>query len=662
MVFKSRNLGFFFKLLLYLLFAFSNVNAQNKFDVVIDSILSSDSNTRDKIKFLGTLAGQERYTPPTRKLITTAFNISRQNDDKWLLANSYYSLGNFYFFNGQLDSSLVALDLAESNLTPKDKLIKASILSTRGGVYSRSGNVLLAINAQLEGKTILENIDTLKLDSLDNVRKTGRLMASSNSLANLYLKTEDYDLALKTYEETFLLAKGLHNLPNTAIILSNKGELLNKMGRFKEALEVSKRAKQMKIDAKLPLRFIALSNYNIGQTYKAIDSVQLALQYFNISLEQSEESHYNRGKMLALSDRGLIFLEQNKITQAKEDCLVAYQIANTIDESDSKIKTCNCLYKVERALGNSKESLAYFEKYTTLKDSIFNEKNIRRLTQMSMQYDFDKKEAEQQEIIKAKDRKRNLLLIGVSVLLVFSLLLLAFYRKRLKYRKTIAKQNEILKNQEIKELEQQNRLTAINSMINGQEKERSRIAKDLHDGLGSLLTSVKSHFLATQDDKISNEKTVTKTASLIDQACSEVRRISHNMMPHALTISGIQDSIKDIAARLEIDNYNVTLEINSLPKLTDTQEVMIYRLIQEIVSNIKKHAEAKNIFIQLFSHNKAVHLIVEDDGKGFDITKVRIKKGLGLKNIESRVAYLNGTIDWDSKKGSGTTVNINFNI
>ena len=162
------------------------------------------------------------------------------------------------------------------------------------------------------------------------------------------------------------------------------------------------------------------------------------------------------------------------------------------------------------------------------------------------------------------------------------------------------------------------------------------------------------------DGTNANVEIVEKTQSLIDHACTEVRRISHNMMPHALSISGLEDGIKDIAERLTISGYEVSLEINDLPKMDSTKQVMVYRLVQEIVSNIKKHAEASSIFIQLYAHNDQVHLTIEDDGKGFDPEKIKDKKGLGLKNIESRVAYLNGEIDWDSEKGLGTTININF--
>lgn len=631
---------------------------QSMFDDVQNAILNSEISEAEKVDSLIKLAAKNRYTKDTKSLIKGALDISQNNNDSQMLANSYYALGNYYFFGGKNDSSLMALDNADDYVNKSDKMLKASILSTRGGIYSRSGDILLAIETQLDAKELLEGIDTIKLDSTKSIRRRGKLMVLNNSLANLYLKTEDYDLALITYNETFDLAKKLNNEPNAAIILSNKGELLFRMGRNSEALQISKNAKAMKEKAKLPLRFISLSNYNIGQAYNALDSTKQALNYLNLALKESSKSNYNRGIMLSLVERGLIYLEQNKLEEAKNDCLKANTIARKINESDSKIKTCNCLYLVEKKLGNASSSLKYFEKYTDLKDSIFNEKNVRNFTKISMQYEFDKKEAEQNLIIAENIRQRNRLIGFSAVLVLLGILAIVFYRKRLKYQNTIALQEKELKNQEIIKLQQENRLTAVNSMIDGQEKERARIAKDLHDGLGGLLSSVKSHFLATQETK--NQQTIEKTETLIDEACTEVRRISHNMMPHALVISGLEDGLKDIAEQLEIADHDVTLEINKIPKLNSTKEVMVYRLVQEIISNIKKHAKAKSIFIQLYSKNNMVFLTIEDDGLGFDFKKAKTKKGLGLKNIESRVAYLNGNIDWDTKIGSGTTVNISF--
>ena len=242
------------------------------------------------------------------------------------------------------------------------------------------------------------------------------------------------------------------------------------------------------------------------------------------------------------------------------------------------------------------------------------------------------------------------------------MLSILFFRKRLKDQKTIAQQQESIRNQEIIELQQKNKLLALNSMIEGQEAERLRIAQDLHDSLGGLLSTVKAHFTTIQNEikQLEQLNIAGTTNQLIDEACLEVRRISHNMMPHALSISGLEGTLGDMSENLKKQGYNVSLEMTQVPKLETTKEVMVYRLVQELIANINKHANAKSILIQLLGLKNELTLIVEDDGQGFNYQEAIERGGLGLKSIESRVEFLDGTIDWDSVKNEGTTITINI--
>jgi len=132
-------------------------------------------------------------------------------------------------------------------------------------------------------------------------------------------------------------------------------------------------------------------------------------------------------------------------------------------------------------------------------------------------------------------------------------------------------------------------------------------------------------------------------------------------MPHALTIAGLPAVLQDMADDLIVEGFEVELDINNFPNtMLDNKQATIFRLIQELISNIKKHALAKSILIQLFCVDKSLSLIVEDDGRGFDYHQAYKKAGIGLKNITSRVAFLNGSIDWDTAKLKGTTVTINI--
>jgi len=321
------------------------------------------------------------------------------------------------------------------------------------------------------------------------------------------------------------------------------------------------------------------------------------------------------------------------------------------------------LAKYYRSVGNYKKSLDYRDVYFTLFEEIKEKQRNDIVYEFEEKYEAEKKEreiTEQQLIILENKRQKNQFLVGLVVLAVLFIGALVFFRNRIKYQKTIAQQRAKLQNQKIIELQQENKIVALDSMLEGQEKERARIAQDLHDSLGGLLSSAKSYFQSTQTKEGGTRQRIEKTTSLIDEAASEVRRISHNMMPQALTISGVKDALNDIAEALKIEKYDVTFECKNLPELNSNQEIMVYRLIQELISNIKKHANASSVFIQLYAVDKEVFITVEDNGKGFDVNAIEQERGLGLESIKSRVAYLDGKVLWDSEIGKGTTVDISF--
>lgn len=635
----------------------------------IDSILKSVdtiTSVEKRVRTLTTLAGQKRYTKSTRVYINKAITIANKQKSSMLLAHSYYSLGNFYMYNSKVDSSLVILDKALMLVSKnKDEILKASIITSKGGAYKKLSANVLAISTYIEALNILNTIDTSTLSNDEILKVKGKSLVIKNSLANLYSSTEDYEKALDYYDQAYKAVLSLDpNAPNAAIILGNKGNLLIKMNQPEKGLEIIQKSRALKLKSNLPPRFIATSDLSIGLAYFEMGNYPAALVNFDKALETYQKSNYAYGIMQTLIERGQLHLQTKQFKKAKADCEQGKKMALNQNDSEQLIKASNCLYKVEKELNNTAASLKNFEQYNKLKDSVFNEKNIRKITQIEMQYNFDKKEAEQQLSIEKEKRTKNLFLLGLIASVIIAFGIIIFFRKRIKYQNTITQQKEELHQQKIIDLKQKNKLTSLSSMLEGQEAERLRIAKDLHDSLGGLLSTVKSHFtsITNEKEKDLKEKLTLKTNELIDEACIEVRRISHNMMPHSLSISGLKAAVNDISEHLTENGYKTTFEVNNLPKLNETTQITIYRLIQEIVSNIRKHANANTVLIQLFGYKNELNITIEDNGKGFDFNLAMKKNGLGLKSINSRVDYLDGTIDWDSQLNTGTTINISIPI
>ncbi len=616
------------------------------------------------IKILTSNAGQNRYIEPTRKLIDKAITISEETGTAEMLANSYYSLGNYHYFNAQLDSANVYLDKSLTYFKEGElPFVRSGILATKGGIASQKDAISQSIVLTMQARQILDKIDTTALTKEERIKQKGQNFVLANALANLYNKIEDFETSLVYYNIANEAALSMGDIRAAGVITSNKGNLLLKMSREEEALQAFKEGKELKLQGGASPISVAFTELNIGTAFVKLNQDEKAMASLNDALATFEEKSYATGVAEALPERGFLYIKQGKYDLAIADCEKAKTLINAIEVPDLMSKACECLYDAYKRKGNFEKALNNFEMYAIARDSVINEKNIKRFTQIEMQYEFNKKQEEQEEILRKEKRLKRNILIGLITLAIFSIVIILFLRKRMQYKNKLAAQTEALQQQKITELQQKNKLVAMNSMIEGQEAERLRIAKDLHDSLGGLLSTVKAHFTTIQNEieQLSTLNLTEKTNNLIDEACIEVRRISHNMMPHALSLSGLEGAIEDVGTHLKEQGYGVTLEITNLPDTIEpTKEIMIYRLIQELVSNIRKHAQAKNILIQLVGHKQEISLLIEDDGKGFNCQEAIAKGGLGLKSIKSRVAYLDGTIDWDTQPNNGTSVTINI--
>jgi signal transduction histidine kinase len=229
------------------------------------------------------------------------------------------------------------------------------------------------------------------------------------------------------------------------------------------------------------------------------------------------------------------------------------------------------------------------------------------------------------------------------------------------------KQNQLLQQQQIVQLQNEKLLLATESILKGQEDERSRLAQDLHDGLGGMLSGVKLTLSAMKGNMILPEESArlfTKAFEQLDSSIGEMRRVAHNMMPEALVKLGLQQALLDYCDGINTSNrLSIKCEFHGLEsRLDNSTEIIVYRIVQELLNNIIKHADASNVLVQVIKKDAELDITIEDDGSGFIKEEAVAKKGAGLKNIQSRVDYLKGELDIKSVPGKGTSVHINCNI
>jgi signal transduction histidine kinase len=329
--------------------------------------------------------------------------------------------------------------------------------------------------------------------------------------------------------------------------------------------------------------------------------------------------------------------------------------------------------EIEKSLGHPNEGYAFLSKALHLGDSLYTTAASEKIAEMEARYESEKKQ--QQITALEKDRQISLLSLkqkeffnwlmaglALTLLIVSFLIYLNLRRSRM-----LAGQTEKIQQQRIVELEKDHELLVVNSLLKGQEDERGRMARDLHDGLGGLLSGIKFSMHYMKENLIvttENMAVFERSLDLIDTSIAELRRIAHNMMPQGLVSYGLDEALKQYCSSINTNGMlRVSYQSVGLDsRMQDAVEITSYRIIQELLNNILKHAAATEAMVQVIHDDGRLNIVVEDNGKGFDLNSLDEKKGAGWVNIKARVDYLKGQLELNSEPGKGTQVNIEFKL
>ncbi len=328
-----------------------------------------------------------------------------------------------------------------------------------------------------------------------------------------------------------------------------------------------------------------------------------------------------------------------------------------------------------KGLGHYQKAFEQLKKSQELEYSLDFKKNSLQnsaLEQKLRTAEKEKKIVQLQNInlqTEAKRIKNKNFLIGSLILLLFGSITAILINKNTKKKQRIAEQEREIEIQKTEKLLKEQELTAIDAMLAGQEKERQRLANDLHDNLGSTLATVKLHFQHLKNNKDNpkiqnNTELYNKTDELLEEAYQKVRRIAHEKNSGVMAHQGLLPAIKNLAKKVVTGNYlKINIQDFALEeRLDNALEISIFRMIQELITNTIKHANASEINISLTNHDELLNIIVEDNGNGFDASSLFDNDGMGLATIEKRIEHLEGTFEVDSTPGKGTNILINIPI
>ncbi|MGU3375007.1 ATP-binding protein [Chryseobacterium sp. M5A1_1a] len=264
------------------------------------------------------------------------------------------------------------------------------------------------------------------------------------------------------------------------------------------------------------------------------------------------------------------------------------------------------------------------------------------------------------KLLAYKEKINSYYTIFIIIFIVLIILLLYAYKQR---ANSLKRRDEL--HALAMEKEKQNlKISTLTALLEGQEQERGRLARDLHDGLGGLLSGTKLQlsYLDTHESQTIQDG-ISKSINQIDDAVEELRRVAHNLMPDLLMKYGLEVAIQEFASRMSNTTLHIHTEfIKYSNTISEKKQLLLYRIIQELVNNVIKHADASEIIIQISEEKNVLNLTVEDDGKGFDHAALDMRKIAGFHNIESRVQFLKGTMDITSELNIGTSIELQIPI
>ncbi len=530
-------------------------------------------------------------------------------NDKKNLSRCFKMIGHVYMAKSEYAKTLEYYHrVLQIELSFGNQLEATNSHEKIGNVYFRQGNYPKALEHYFEA---------LRFAEKSNLE--GYIASGLCNIGNIYGEQGLHDKALKYYRKAMKLFKKVGLEDGYITTMVNVGETYLESKNYKKAQKTLEEALTyaQKLDNE---HLLALNLYGIAGSYKGQNETIKALEHYMQAAEIFQRIGDRFHEVAIFVEVALINLEKEQYIRAIDYGTLAFDIAQDLGSINSLQKAADVLYKTYKAKGNFEQALHYYEQYAKFKDQLFNSEKTKEIGRLEWGYEVERKEREIELLEKDK----------------------------------------IIQQQKITELEQSQQITQMNVIIEAQEKERKRIASELHDGLGIMLSSLKIKFSAIDVDSLTKVQSrhYQESMRMLDDCCRDVRNISHNLMPKSIIDYDFGTALDVYLADIDrLHDFRVHLHVEDLPEnLSEKLKVNIFRIIQECMHNTIKYAEATEVNVQLIQHDKDLVVIFEDNGKGFVLEEAQQKEGIGLKNLASRVSFLKGAYQIDTAPNRGTCI------
>lgn len=508
---------------------------------------------------------------------------------------AYIGLGNIYKHKGKYPEALLNYQNSLKIANKRNDTIRIA------GAYSAIAQMNSEKGDAKESKKNIEKVFQL----LKNKKHETAYLIAAHTLANVEGMNNNFEEALKIDEKGLKICDSIKNEEAKVTFLDNKARCYMMMNKLDSAQYYFE--KNLVIDKKLNrINWIADSYINLAEVSMLKKNYGAAENYLKASIEILSKSTY---------------------------------VKNTL-------KAYNVLASIYEQQGKYKEAYAVKNDYNKLYEKIINEKNQTSFNEFNVIYETENKE---KQILEQKSKifQRN-----VAVFSLLGLLLLGVgYYRNYQNRQKIKLQKEILHQQDL----------ATKAVMDAEDNERKRMAIHLHDGVGQLLTATNMNLEVLDEyknDEIAFGNVVKKTKNILNEAMSEVRTLSHQIMPNMLIKNSLSNALKDLIEKSNSPKLHINLKIDGLKdNLDENIQIVMFRVIQECINNTIKHANASEVIIQVHQNDQEISAAFQDNGKGFSIHELK-SDGMGIENIRSRIKFLKGKFEINSEEGRGTQIHV----
>ncbi|MBH2003555.1 MAG: sensor histidine kinase [Sphingobacteriia bacterium] len=472
----------------------------------------------------------------------------------------------------------------------------------------------------------------------------------SNNLGAINLRQGHYDTSIYYFKQGLQIARENQNQSGVALIEQNIGFAYTNLKNYHEALKWFNQAE-------LTAAKYGADQFTYGEIYNHRATLDSMMGNYSSALAY-------RTRVMSMNEKSLndkVIRQVNELQTRYETERKEFRI-NLLSKSDS-IKSL-AIANQQLAINQNKYRIAQQEleladaELKIISDSLLLSEQKEKLLRNQLENNIKEEQINSlNKLNRIRElevaQKNNLIaLVSISTIALLALGYLLYRRNK--------QQQEKIHHRKILQQQQQ----AAIDIITAEEEERKRIASDLHDGVGQLMSAAWLNLKAVSDQMMSNARPedvqlIGKTLALVNESCKEVRQVSHNMMPNALLMKGLINAVREFIGQIDQRSIQINLQTDGLNIAIPSHiESVLYRVIQESVNNVIKHAQASELDISIHQEEDAIDVMIEDNGRGFDKTKRAADAGIGLQNIQSRIDYLRGTVEWNTAPGKGTVVAI----